>query len=270
MPITGRQNVSPTIRTVLSACAVRVRYLFTDRLRAGASQRCYSLLSSDERDRYRRFAFDEDRHTFLLAHGLLRTSLSSCATAPPERWRFSASDQGRPEIAEPLPVPRLRFNLSHTKGLVACAVTTERDIGVDVEYVRDSPLTERVATRHFAQLENEALGRLTGHARATAFFDYWTLKESYVKARGDGLGLQLDEFSFSISRDAPPRVAFSGTLRDDPAAWHFALHQPGPGHRLAVAVHREPGADLDLDFTEVTSLDMADDARLPATAARGD
>jgi 4'-phosphopantetheinyl transferase len=271
MSAASPKNVSPMTQTALSARAVHVRYMFTDQIPVvGALRRYYPLLCHEERDRYRRFAFDEDRHTFLLAHGLLRTSLSRYAAAPPERWRFSSPSLGRPEIAEPPSIPRLRFNLSHTKGLVACALTKERDIGVDVEYVRAAPLTERVAGRHFARVEIEALGRLAGHARTAAFFDYWTLKESYVKARGEGLDLQLDGFSFRLPPDAPPQVSFSEMLQDDPAAWQFALHLPGPGHRLAVAVRRESGTDLDLELTDVTALEESESERLQAaTAARG-
>lgn len=202
-----------------------------------------SLLSPDERERMARFAFARDRRRFLMARVLVRTMLSRYGGVAPADWRFAANVHGRPEIAErPAGVPDLRFNLSHTDGLVACAVTIGREVGIDVEHT-GRRLTHDVPGRFFAPREVEALCALPAAERAETFFDYWTLKEAYIKARGLGLTLPLADFAFHLAPPAPPTISFSPALDDDPATWQFAQARPSPVHRLAVAVRRA-GADL--------------------------
>ena len=190
-----------------------------------------------------RFVFERDRRSFLITRALVRTTLSRYAAVPPAEWAFIANVHGRPEILDrPRGVPDLRFNLSHTEGLIACAVTIGREVGVDVEHVQRR-LTHDIADRFFAPREVQDLKALPADEQPKAFFDYWTLKEAYIKARGFGLALPLADFAFQLSPAAPPRISFEPSLDDDPATWQFAQDWPTPTHRLAVAVRRD-GADL--------------------------
>ena len=94
------------------------------------------LLTADEHERMARFVFERDRRAFLLTRALVRTTLSRYAAVAPADWRFIANVHGRPEILDrPEGVPDLRFNISHTDGLIACAVTIGREVGVDVENI---------------------------------------------------------------------------------------------------------------------------------------
>jgi 4'-phosphopantetheinyl transferase len=81
-------------------------------------------------------------------------------------------------------------------------------------------------------------------ARPDRFFDYWTLKESYIKARGLGLQLPLDQFSFHLGDDVPIRISFGPRIADDPARWQFDLRCLTPRHRLALALSRRDEPDL--------------------------
>lgn len=224
--------------------AVHVDLVHTDRADAWAQQHAYrALLSKDEEARMARLVFDRDRRRFLLTRALVRTMLSRYAGVAPADWSFVANVHGRPEILErPRGVPDLRFNLSHTDGLIACAVTIGRDVGVDVEHI-GRRLTHDVAGRFFAPREVNDLQSRPAEERHKIFFDYWTLKEAYIKARGLGLALPLADFAFTLSPPAPPAIAFEPSLDDDPAAWQFYQDWPTPHHRLGLAVRRE-GADL--------------------------
>ena len=93
-------------------------------------------LSGAEHARQQRFHFEHDRKLFLVAHGMLRSVLSRYVAVAPSQWQFSSGRYGRPAISGPDGLPALRFNLSHTRGLVACAVSLEFDCGVDVERLR--------------------------------------------------------------------------------------------------------------------------------------
>jgi 4'-phosphopantetheinyl transferase len=201
------------------------------------------ILDPHETARLDRFRFERDRRTFLVAHALLRSTLSHYAPVAPAAWRFAAGDHGRPEIAwgggSP---PPLRFNVSRRCGLVACAVTRSADVGVDVEDTSrlDKPLA--LARDVLAAEEVATIDSLpTECRRQQAFYELWTLKEAYLKARGVGLGLPLDSFAFGLGPVGRAAVLLR-TEGDDPKSWQFHQECPTPGYVLAAAVRRSgPG-----------------------------
>jgi 4'-phosphopantetheinyl transferase len=207
-------------------------------------ERRAALLSPDERARLRRFHREPDRRLYLFAHALVRTTLSLYAPdLPPAQWRFVSNAHGRPEIAPGLVDQPLRFNLSHTRGLVACAVALERDVGVDVEHLEPPNLDLGLAASHFAPAEAQALATRPAAAQRARFFALWTLKEAYIKARGLGLAMPLDQFAFDLD-GSEIGVRFSPEANDDEHAWHFARLAPTPRHALALAARRAPGEPL--------------------------
>ena len=236
---------------VLPVNAVHIDLVHTANPDALARLDAYlALMSADEHARMGRFIFDRDRRAFLMTRALVRTTLSRYAAVAPAAWQFIANAHGRPEILDrPAGVPDLRFNISHTDGLIACAVTIGREVGVDVECIRRH-LTHDVAGRFFAPDEVTDLRRLPEDEQARVFFDYWTLKEAYIKARGFGLALPLADFAFKLNPPHPPTIAFEPALEDDPATWQFLQGWPTPHHRLGLAVRRE-GADLPVRIREI-------------------
>lgn len=200
---------------------------------------CYrTWLSREEQRRYRRFHLDCDRHIYLTAHTLVRLVLSRYVEVSPQAWTFERNAYGRPEIVSFKGLPSLRFNLSHTHGLVACVVTQSIDCGVDVEVVRplDDPLA--LAEHFFAPQEIADLRRQSETMLHRQFFKYWTLKEAYLKARGTGLSQPTERFSFYLDRRNAVRIDFAVVADADAAAWQFALMRPTLMHELALALHR--------------------------------
>ncbi|MBF0287251.1 MAG: 4'-phosphopantetheinyl transferase superfamily protein [SAR324 cluster bacterium] len=130
-----------------------------------------------------------------------------------------------------------RFNLSHTEALVSCGVVLETDIGVDVEDTHRITSSLEIAENFFSPQEVFDLSRLSEDAQQDRFFDYWTLKESYIKARGMGLSLPLEHFSFDLGRSKNIDISFDQHLKDDPQNWRFWLLRPGPHHKAAVSVN---------------------------------
>jgi 4'-phosphopantetheinyl transferase len=209
-----------------------------------------SLLTADDERRAQRFFHQADRARFVIGRALARTMLSRFADVPPQHWHIVIDERGRPLLGErPPAAPDLRFNLSHTDGLIACAVTIGREVGVDVEHI-GRRITHDIPERFFSEREVADLRRLPREEQEIVFFDYWTLKEAYIKARGLGLALPLGQFSFSRRPDAAPTIAFAPELHDDAATWQFAQFWPTARHRMAVAVRR-PGADLPIDVADV-------------------
>jgi 4'-phosphopantetheinyl transferase len=210
-----------------------------------------SLLTEAERQRRERFAMEGDRERFVIGRALARTMLSHYAAIRPREWRIDIDERGRPLLGHRPPgVADLRFNLSHTPGLIACAVAIGREVGVDVEHVGRQVVHDGIPERFFSPREVADLRALPADEQGLVFFDYWTLKESYIKARGLGLALPLGQFSFSRHESRPPTISFAPELPDDPDTWQFAQYWPTPTHRMAVAVRRR-GHDLPIAVTAV-------------------
>jgi len=198
-------------------------------------ERYLALLGPRERERHQRLRRERLRLEFLVAHALTRLTLSRYAPVSPEAWSFSLGEHGRPEIEGPSDARRLRFNLSHTRGMVVCAVVRELDIGVDVESAE-----RRLRHRELAE-----------GTRAGRFLELWTPTEAYLKARGRGISIPLRSFQLQVSDSEAPRISFDpAVVRDDAASWQFALHHPSRTHTLALAIRRPDRRKMAIRFFE--------------------
>lgn len=212
-------------------------------LAADLAPRLRALLTEDELARESRFYFADDRLCYLVTRALVRTVLSRYAPLPPADWRFADNGHGRPHIAPEI-VARcpeaadLRFNVSHTSGLIALGVTRGRELGVDVEHVGDRKGPLEVVDRYFAPAEVEALQQQPESVRHDRFFEYWTFKESYIKARGLGLALPLERFSFHYPHETGVRLAIEPELEDAPERWALWQYRPAGNYLLAVCAER--------------------------------
>lgn len=201
-----------------------------------------NLLTPDELSRLERYRFPESRRHYLVTRVLVRTVLSRYHSWPPAAWQFRDNRFGKPELDPPPGCPGLRFNLSHTDGLAVCAVALDRVIGVDVENLNHSPSLD-IARSFFAPSEADYLDSLPEDRRANAFFALWTLKEAYIKARGDSLSWPLDRFIFTLN---PITVTFAPDLNDDSSRWRFLHWRPTVDHLIALAVPCQPGESLEV------------------------
>jgi len=186
------------------------------------------LLSRAELAHCSAFQRESDRRCALLARVLLRETLSRYAPVAPEAWEFRSGPHGKPEIAQPAGA-QLCFNLSHAGGRVACAVGFGHEIGIDLEDTARACDPLELGERVFTSAENRALRALDGSARQQRFFELWTLKEAWLKARGTGFALAPQSASFDLVRPGRVRARFAGEADDDPAHCWFALLEPEPG-----------------------------------------
>jgi 4'-phosphopantetheinyl transferase len=199
-------------------------------------QDCLATLSLQEKRRAEALVFERHRRQYIFAHGLLRFALSSLVPqVKPSGWRFDTNRYGRPFIAAPATAKAIHFSLSHTQGCVACVLSGYEAVGLDVEEIRNRHSLMEVAQDYFTPEEIDNLRRRPLARRADRFFDYWTLKEAYLKARGIGFNLPLDRFSMRIASDGTIGIRFVPATADDPQRWHFMKCSPSSGHRLAVA-----------------------------------
>ncbi len=194
------------------------------------------IVSPAERERMQRFHFRLDSMAFLAAHGLAREALSQFEpSVPPSLWEFRYTEKGRPEIAAPRVGPALRFNISHTRGLVACVVTLNADCGVDVETLDRAVDIGLLADGVLSPIERSQLAAAPPHRRNEVFFTYWTLKEAYAKARGCGLHMPFNKCAFEF-RSEGILAHFDASLQDQETEWQFAQWSPKESHLMAIAL----------------------------------
>ncbi len=165
-----------------------------------------ATLTGDETERAERFKFQKDREQYVLGRGLLREILSCYSGIEPGELRFRYGAHGKPYLIEERAEPNLMFNFSQTKRAVICAVTRDGEIGVDLEDVKEGIDDAALAEQYFSANEVAALAALPSGARQKAFLKCWTRKEAYIKARGEGLFLDLRSFEVFESGNGMPRL----------------------------------------------------------------
>lgn len=200
------------------------------------------LLSADEKKRQQRYRFAKNRHNSLVTRAFVRCVLSQYADLQPTEWLFESGRHGKPEISNSsLPI---RFNLSHTEGMVVCAVILDKGIGCDIESRSRIVDLKSIARRYFSASEVKTLLALPATQQQARFFEYWTLKEAYVKATGQGLSIPLDAFSFNIGRSEVEKYNDHIELNFEQESqgntsenWFKCLFYPNDTHCVAVCVN---------------------------------
>jgi 4'-phosphopantetheinyl transferase len=162
-------------------------------------------LSVDEAERADSFLFARDRGRFIARRGILRAIISRYLGCSPEETRFTYNPNGKPKLGPMQGSTRdLRFNLSHCADMALYGVTRGRELGVDVESIRDGMPWRALAASFFTRAEVAQLDRCPPHQRATGFFTCWARKEAYVKASGEGLSASLHSRQVSLTPDEAP------------------------------------------------------------------
>jgi 4'-phosphopantetheinyl transferase len=200
-------------------------------------------LSSDELARANRFHFQEHCQRFIAGRGSLRNILGFYLGIEPQQVKFDYEPRGKPFLADTLAKGGLLFNLSHSQDLALCAVNYKRKIGIDLEYLRSVSDLEALAQRFFLPQEYDLVRSLPRHQQQEVFFRYWTCKEAYLKATGDGIS-QLEQAEIALT---PTQGAKLLTSED----WSLVEFTPAENYRAAVAV---AGSGWDLKCWEFITI----------------
>ncbi len=216
-------------------------------------QRYHQLLNPDEAAQQKRFHFERHRHQYLITRAMIRTTLSRYVPQiKPEQWEFEKNQYGRPQIAAVHNAPPIHFNLSHTDGLIACGIVMDRELGVDVEDIGRGGGLINIADRFFSPSEVTDLHQLPPAMHTGRFFDYWTLKEAYIKARGMGLSIPLEDFSYHLSENHTDISISIAPKQGDPShRWQFRQWRMGARHKIALCLEKRTGVDFVVDLKKL-------------------
>ncbi len=200
-----------------------------------------STLSQAERDRAGRFISDRHKADYIFARGVLRDLLSRATGIAPGRISFITSGFGKPSLAKESASANLQFNVSHTRDLVAVGLTPKRAIGIDIEFVRRATDLRSVAEGNYTAGELGLIDSACAEASASLLFQYWTRKESYIKAVGKGLSIPLN--SFDTRFPAGSRGCVLARTPDAPAVAQWWIEDLATPMDYAGAITVEQGLD---------------------------
>ncbi len=212
-------------------------------------ERLAGILSPDERDRAARFHFERDRRSFSVCRALLRKFLACYTRTDAVQIRFSYGPNGKPELEHPR-LPELRFNVSHSGELALLAFALGRDVGVDVEFMRELDFAA-LAETSFSRAERVTVLARPPVSRARLFYRYWTCKEACIKADGRGLSVPLDGFSIETVAGEPHwRRATVQAPNALPEGMRVRVLGARPGYAAAIAA---VGPDWDVRRIDLTA-----------------
>lgn len=182
--------------------------------------RYQQVLTEEELAQAQRFYFERDRLHWTIARAVLRLLLSHYTGVVPSYIELDKNAYGKPFIAQN--ASALRFNLSHSGDFALYAFAWQREVGIDIEYMRDNVAYDELAAHVFSSREREVLRTLSPILKHQAFYNAWTRKEAYIKARGLGLSLPLDLFDVSLLPDEP--AALLASREDEREVSRWSMH----------------------------------------------
>ena len=195
-----------------------------------------ATLSPDEKNRADRFHFERDRQRFIVGRGILRNILSRYLNIAANQIEFAYSSRGKPALGGTCSDYKLQFNLSHSQDLAVYAITRDRLIGIDIEYMRSILDAEQIVNRFFSQNEQLVFSKLASNHKEIAFFHAWTQKEAFLKATGDGLAGNLDQIEVSLIPGEPAKLLSIPGDRQPSQSWLLHNFKPAPDFLAAVAI----------------------------------
>lgn len=199
----------------------------------GQWQPLTALLSDDEQSKAARYRFENLRRRFILGRAALRNLLGGYLNCAPGALHFAYNEHGKPSLAND--DSGLRFNVSHSGGIMLAAFVLNSEIGIDIEAIQHDIDCMGIGQRWFSELERNTLQGLPEHKRAGAFFRTWSRKEAYIKALGAGLSYPLNRFSVSMDEASPVLLVHQGDSQEA-KSWQIHNIEVSNAYSASVAI----------------------------------
>jgi len=183
-----------------------------------------NTLSEKELTKVRLFEFEQARDSYVISQGALRRLLSEYLGIPPELVKIGSRRKGKPYSIDD---PGLYFNMSNSGKLVVIAFSRDSEVGIDIEQIRPLPDLDEMITRNFTAREIKFIIGKT-EKKTKRFFRFWTIKESYLKAIGEGMRLPPDNIEFTIEKDCIRQLSVNGVFEQED--WNFKEFSTPPDY----------------------------------------
>lgn len=188
----------------------------------------YDMLSLGEQTRAKAFIDERGYRQYVISRARMRQVLSLYTDVPAPDIHFTVVGDGKPALMDQSP-KKIFFNNTHSGGLGLIAVTSGREVGIDMERVRDIERALQVSKRFFTPEEHAELEALPSNERIRAFLSIWTRREAGTKARGASVWRGLGSWN------GPSRMARRpGIQADDSTEFSTAMLDLGPDYIGAV------------------------------------
>jgi len=207
-----------------------------DSLDGPASAALASHLSRAECARNAQFTLPHLRQRDAACRGLLRELLGAYLQVAPVEVELVRQEHGKPVLCADQ--ASLHFSYSHSGNYVAYGFSVDGELGVDIEDCSRVSRQLEIARSFFHEREYRDLLAMEESQRRQAFFRYWTLKEAWLKARGEGIFAGLDQFSFDLgdADEGEATVRLHGARNDQAEPCYCYSQVPLPGYRLGLVV----------------------------------
>lgn len=154
----------------------------------------FRYIPEEKVERLLKFKIAEDKKRGVLGELLVRYLICDNLNIKNNEINFTKNKYGKPFLKDYI---GLEYNISHSNQLVVCAIG-DYAVGIDIEYIKNVELG--AANYIFEKHEYEVFSNLPEQRKLDYFYSMWTLKESFIKAKGLGLSIPMN--SFSINRNS--------------------------------------------------------------------
>ncbi len=247
--------------TNISPNSVHIWHLSTEDLASlNTPTKLSSILSELEINRASALSNPDVKAEYLATRSAIRILLSHYARdVSPKDWVFSVNKYGAPRVQTPRSGLHIQFNISHSASFIVIALSVNVAVGVDTEKRTHILNWLELAKDSLAPQEESVLKKMPPDKIPERFFEYWTLKESYIKARGMGLNIPLEQFYFILNPKAQflkreISIFFSDEIKDSSPQWQFRLIDHGD-FQIALAVYL--AKEHELTVTEMGSVSLS-------------
>ncbi len=209
----------------------------------------FDSLSEEEKNRSDRMHFEKDRNRFIVSHGVLRHLLGTYLGQNPRDIRFGSTANNKPILAADPDQESVTFNMSHSGDIGLYAIGQGRDLGIDIEQIRDDIQVELLINRFFTKSEIHSLKAIPINKRPKLFFQYWTRKEAFVKSTGEGVSFPLETIDVSsFSLEELSTIFIEGGIPNQLKMHGLDLNL-GEGYAAAIATEGKNWKVLCRDFS---------------------
>jgi 4'-phosphopantetheinyl transferase len=153
------------------------------------------VLSPEETKKASYFKYEREQHAYIISQAVLRLLISVYLNIDPAEVILVASKKGKPFLVNE---PSLYFNISNSHEMCVYAFSRDAEVGIDIEKVRELPDLDQLIEQNLTSRE-KAYFLKHPDQKLALFFQFWTFKESYLKAIGEGMRLSPDNLEFSLN-----------------------------------------------------------------------